>query len=66
MTEKKISYSEAIEELEIIVEDIENENISIDLLSEKVKRAAELIKICKEALKITDEEVNKILEELNS
>ena len=65
MTKEKISYSDAIEELETIVAEIENESISIDVLSEKVKRAASLINICKESLKTTDEEVKKILEGLN-
>ncbi|MFO8067206.1 MAG: exodeoxyribonuclease VII small subunit [Bacteroidales bacterium] len=61
---QEISYSDAIAELESIVEEIENENISVDILSDKVKRAAELIKICKKALQLTDKEVKQILEEL--
>lgn len=61
---QEISYSDAITELESIVVEIENENISVDILSDKVKRAAELIKICKKALQVTDKEVKQILEEL--
>ena len=52
MTEK-LTYSQAIEELEVIVSDIENEDISVDELSEKVKRASKLIQVCKEALQTT-------------
>ena len=37
----------------------------IDELSEKVKRAAQLIKICKSKLSTTEEDVNKILRELD-
>ncbi len=59
------TYSEAIEELEAIVNEIENEDISVDVLSEKVKRASILIGICRKALHTTEEEVKKILEELN-
>ncbi len=59
------TYSEAIEELEAIVSEIENEDISLDVLSEKVKRASVLIGICRKALHTTEEEVKKILEELN-
>jgi exodeoxyribonuclease VII small subunit len=55
------SYSQAIEELENIVMEIENEDISVDELSEKVKRAAELIRICKAVLYKTEEEVNAVL-----
>jgi exodeoxyribonuclease VII small subunit len=60
-----ITYSQAIEELEAIVNEIENEDISVDVLSEKVKRASVLIAICRKALHTTEEEVKKILEELN-
>jgi len=62
--EKKISYTEAIQELEAIVTEIEEGDISIDILSEKVKRASDLIKICKQKLTTTEEDVSKILGEL--
>jgi len=62
--EKKISYTEAISELELIVTEIEQGEITIDTLSEKVKRASELIKICKDKLTATEEDVSKILGEI--
>jgi exodeoxyribonuclease VII small subunit len=62
---KKLPYTEALQELESIVQQIENEEVSVDILSEKVKRAALLIKSCKETLKTTEEEVALILKELN-
>ncbi len=62
---KGILYTEAIEELEKIVSSIENEDVNVDELSIKVKRAAELINICKEKLHKTEEEVNTILREIN-
>ncbi len=62
--EKKISYTEAIRELEAIVSEIEQGEITIDILSEKVKRASELIKICKEKLTSTEEDVSKILDSI--
>ncbi|OQA00780.1 MAG: exodeoxyribonuclease VII small subunit [Bacteroidetes bacterium ADurb.Bin408] len=62
----KISYEEAFNELQSIVEEIENGEISVDALSEKVKRAAMLIKICKTKLSTTEEDVNKILKELEN
>ncbi len=58
---EKQSYSQAIEELENIVTEIENEDISVDELSEKVKRAAVLIRICKTVLYKTEEDVNAVL-----
>lgn len=60
----KMKYQEAFEELQQIVTDIEEGEISVDELSEKVKRAAELIKICKNKLTRTEENVDQILKEL--
>ena len=56
-------YKEAIEEIEAIVEEIESETVDVDVLAEKVKRAAFLVKHCKAKLKATDNEVKKILKE---
>lgn len=63
---EKINYTEAFKELQGIVSEIEQGEISVDELSEKVKRAAQLIKICKIKLSTTEEDVNKILKELDS
>ncbi len=61
---KKPTYTEAFEELQSLVTEIERGEISIDGLSEKVRRATLLIRICKEKLKETEEDVNNILKEL--
>ena len=61
---KKINYQDAFDELTSIVNEIEQGETTIDELSEKVKRAAILIKICKEKLSSTEEDVNEILKEL--
>ena len=63
---ENLNYTEAFEELQTIVSEIEQGEISVDELSEKVKRAAQLIKICKTKLSTTEEDVNKILRELDS
>lgn len=62
----KINYTEAFEELQMIVGDIESGDISVDELSEKVKRASILIAVCKEKLFKTEDDVNQILKELES
>ncbi len=59
----KPNYSDAIEEIESIVEEIESETVDVDVLTEKVKRATYLIKLCKEKLRETDKEVKNILKE---
>ncbi|MGL2993547.1 exodeoxyribonuclease VII small subunit [Flavobacterium sp. TSSA_36] len=64
--EEKINYTEAFEELKTIVAEIEQGEISVDELSEKVKRATLLIKHCKLKLTTTEEDVNTILKELEN
>lgn len=61
---KKLSYDEAFNELQELVNEIESGKISIDLLSDKVKRASELIHICKIKLSTTEEDVKNILKKL--
>jgi exodeoxyribonuclease VII small subunit len=61
----KIKYTDAFEELQTIVSEIEQGEISVDELADKVKRAALLIRICKTKLTSTEEDVNKILKELD-
>ncbi len=61
---EKLHYTKAFEELQTIVSEIELGEISVDELSSKVKRAAELIKLCKAKLSSTEEDVNSILKEL--
>ena len=59
------NYAQAFEELQRIVSEIEEGHISVDELSEKVKRAAQLISICKTKLSTTEEDVNRILKDLD-
>ncbi|HAG16631.1 MAG TPA: exodeoxyribonuclease VII small subunit [Bacteroidales bacterium] len=63
---KKLTYSLALEELENIIQEIENENINIDDLSLKVKRAAFLLQFCKETLRSTEQDIQSILNEMES
>lgn len=58
---KKIKYEEAVHELEQIVRRMENNELDIDTLGEQLKRAQELIEICKAKLTKTDSEIKKIL-----
>lgn len=60
------NYTEAFKELQDIVTEIEQGEISVDELSQKVKRASRLIAICKNKLATTEEDVNQILRELDS
>jgi exodeoxyribonuclease VII small subunit len=60
------TYTKAFEELQQIVAEIEQGEITVDELSTKVKRASELIKICKQKLTNTEEDVSRILKELET
>ena len=64
MEEKKWSYKESMAEIEEIVAKLENNQLDIDELSEKVKRVSELITYCKSKLHETEEEVDKILKSI--
>ncbi|MEI7725844.1 MAG: exodeoxyribonuclease VII small subunit [Bacteroidota bacterium] len=63
---KEQNYTEAYQELQDIVSEIEGGEISVDQLSGKVKRAALLIQICKKKLTATEEDVTKILKDLEA
>ena len=64
MSLKKITYNEAIAEIEEVLEKIENEELDVDELAEKVKRVAVLLKLCKEKLFSTSEQLEAILKEM--
>ena len=60
---KEIKYEAALAELQTIVHKMENDELDIDQMSEQLNRAQELIKLCKDKLTKTDEEIKKILAE---
>ena len=63
MSEEKMTYTEAFEELQEIIKKMENADISVDELTKNIERASLLLKICKEVLGKTETEVNKIIEQ---
>lgn len=64
MAVKKISYAEAMAEIEDILEKIENDELDVDELAEKVKRVSTLLKTCKDKLTKTNAQVEQILKEM--
>lgn len=60
--EKNVKYEEAVRQLETIVDKLENNELGIDELSAELKKAQQLIKLCKDKLTKTDEEIKKILD----
>ncbi len=63
MAVKKETYSQAIERLEKIVQQIDNNELDIDMLGEKIKEANEIIAFCTAKLTKADKEVEKLLRE---
>ncbi|MBM3185249.1 MAG: exodeoxyribonuclease VII small subunit [Bacteroidota bacterium] len=61
-----MKYTEAFDELQQIVSAMEEGQIGIDELAEKVKRATELIRICRLKLTSTEGDVQKILKDLEN
>ena len=54
------TYESAFAELQQIVRDLQDEAVGIDELSAKIARAAELVRFCRERLRMTEEEIGKL------
>ena len=63
MENNEMKYEKAVSELEEIVDKMERDELDIDQLSEQLKRAKVLVKLCKDKLTKTDEEIKKLLSE---
>ena len=60
----EVSYADAAGELDEILDEIEGGSADVDVLSEKVERAAELIKLCRDKLSGTELRVRKVVDDL--
>ena len=60
---QELKYEAAFAELQAIVSQMENDELDLDQMSEQLKRAQQLIKLCRDKLTKTDEEIKKILTE---
>lgn len=60
---KQETYSQAMERLEKIVRQIDNDELEIDELGEKIKEANEIIAFCSAKLTRADKEIEKLLQE---
>ncbi|MBK7286531.1 MAG: exodeoxyribonuclease VII small subunit [Flavobacteriales bacterium] len=62
--EEKLTYEKAYSELERIMQDLQEDKISVDELTGKVKRAVVLITFCNEMLRSTEPEVGALVKKL--
>ncbi len=58
-----MTYDKAYKELQKIIADLQQDDISIDMLKDKVVRAKELISLCRKKLRSIEEDVSQALEE---
>jgi len=64
MAKKNITYTEAVNQIEEILRKIENNELDMDELTKQVRNASELIKYCKSRLFETEQEIEKILDDI--
>ena len=62
MAKEKINYDDAVMEIEEILAKIEEGTLGVDELAEKVNRVTLLLKICRDRLYKTEEQINQILD----
>ena len=60
-----IGYAEALKELEQILAEIEQDDVDIDVLAGRVKRASELIKLCRQRISGAQIEIQRIVAEMD-
>ena len=60
---ENLTYEEAMKRLEALAQQMENGDIAIDVLAEKLKEAQDLLKFCRDKLTKADDEVKKLLAE---
>lgn len=58
---ENMKYEEAMRQLQEIVRKMENDELDIDQMTGQLKRAQQLIRLCRDKLTKTDEEIKKIL-----
>ena len=62
---RELGYAEAMEELESILEQLDDDAVDVDLLSTRVERAAELIRFCRGRIRAAQLSVEEIVAELD-
>ena len=60
------SYNKAVAELESILASLRSDTCDVDTLTERTRRAVELLKLCRSRLTTTEEELRSILDSLQN
>ena len=64
--DSEIGYGDALAELEQILDDIEDDTVDVDVLATKVRRAAELLRVCRDRISAARIEVTQIVADLDA
>lgn len=64
-TEPVIGYGDALAELEAILDEIEDDAVDVDVLAARVRRAAELLRVCRDRIASARIEVTQIVADLD-
>jgi exodeoxyribonuclease VII small subunit len=62
----ELGYGDALAELERILDEIEDDAVDVDVLAAKVKRAAELLRVCRDRITAAKVEVTQIVADLDA
>jgi exodeoxyribonuclease VII small subunit len=66
VTDETIGYAAAMTELDAILDELERDDLDVDVLAERVKRASELIKLCRTRIARAQADVDTIVTDLES
>lgn len=61
----ELGYGEALAELEGILDEIEDDAVDVDVLATRVRRAAELLRVCRDRITAARVEVTQIVADLD-
>jgi exodeoxyribonuclease VII small subunit len=65
-TSGEISYTDALAELERILDELDGDEVDVDVLGARVKRAAELLRLCRDRISGARFEVEQVVAELEA
>ncbi|WP_181305875.1 exodeoxyribonuclease VII small subunit [Rufibacter sp. XAAS-G3-1] len=60
-----LTYKQATQELETILKAIENDDVDVDELTQKVQRSSELLKLCKQKLRNAEDAISQVFKDIN-
>lgn len=61
-----IGYADALDELEAILDELDGDEVDVDVLGARVRRAAELLRVCRDRISSARFEVEQVVAELEA